>query len=339
MKRFIYILLAGLAAAGLASCDKQDLKSVKSVSEGNGYSIEVVAESDSSATKASEACITPNGYRYFYAILRKNGKPIDCDDWQWKEPDNCSIVEKKTTVGCWIDGFYTMTKVGRVKLKGESGGSSMLYASTDPENTGGVDIDPGFKPVSVANVTGLAITVASPELMAGGHTAYTVTATYENGKTSTVTDIAEVTASSPLLSAEGGTVTSTKGNGCLGQFALTASLGNVSASAYIKVVTDFISVSSLTFTLSNSYGSDTSNGSKVVTAFVPRGNSGNVTFYASVGVSSYNPGGEVVLKVDNDVIDNDGSKTWDMHDGDTGELRIYYLGDLVGTCRYSIQPY
>lgn len=194
------------------------------------------------------------------------------------------------------------------------------------------------KKKETVTMTGLTLTLAKSELMAGGSTTYTVKATYSDGSTADVTSSASVSSSSSFLSANSGNVSSSKGSGCLGQFSLTASYGGKTDSQNLKVVTDFKSLT-LSFTLSNKYGSDTSDGSKIVTASVPRGNTGEVTFKASVMVSSYNSGGDIVLKVDNDVISNGVSKTWMMQDGDRGTLKVYYLGELVGTCDYLIEPY
>lgn len=91
MKRLIYILLAGLAAAGLASCEKQDLKpSVSDV-----YFVEI--EEDSLQTKASSNDIEKGSSKTFYATLKKSSDGgttwtyVSHSKWDWTPPTNCSI--------------------------------------------------------------------------------------------------------------------------------------------------------------------------------------------------------------------------------------------------------
>lgn len=91
MKRIMYILLAGLAAAGLASCEKQEFKpSVSDI-----YSVEI--EEDSLQTKASSNDIEQGSSKTFYATLKKSsdgGKTwayVSHSNWQWTPPTNCSI--------------------------------------------------------------------------------------------------------------------------------------------------------------------------------------------------------------------------------------------------------
>lgn len=93
MKKIIHILLVGLVATGLASCDKQEL-GPSGVSE--VYTVEI--EEDTLLTKASSAIEIENGsQRTFYATLRKSSDGgntwtyVSHSNWDWNPPTNCSI--------------------------------------------------------------------------------------------------------------------------------------------------------------------------------------------------------------------------------------------------------
>ncbi len=122
MKRFIYILLAGLAAAGLASCDKQDLKpSVSDI-----YAVEI--EEDALQTKASAIEIENGKERTFYATLKKSsdgGKTysyVSCSNWSWGDLSNCTKGTPTTQSGYKASGIisgkctYTGSKVSSSSL-------------------------------------------------------------------------------------------------------------------------------------------------------------------------------------------------------------------------------
>lgn len=135
MKRYIHILLAGLAAAGLASCDKQDLKLS---SDKDIYSIVFVA--DEGDTKASTSIVVGESHR-FHATLKKNGTPVDCNDWTWN-PE--AVVNSKQQGS----ETYKGVKSGYIDVVGAAVGSGLITATTNTSNTGGVKVE-GYKAVDV----------------------------------------------------------------------------------------------------------------------------------------------------------------------------------------------
>ena len=123
MKRLMYILLAGLAAAGLASCDKQELKpSVSDI-----YSVEI--EEDSLQTKVSSNDIEKGSSKTFYATLKKSsdgGKTwtyVSHSDWTWGTISNCTKGTAGTVTGHKQSGIvsgkctYTGSVVSTQELK------------------------------------------------------------------------------------------------------------------------------------------------------------------------------------------------------------------------------
>lgn len=116
MRKVIYFIFAGLAAAGLASCEKQDLQasSLKDV-----YSIEFVSDN---STKGSTS-ITVGGEDRFHATLIKNGTPIDCSDWDWSS----EALVNPTKEG--VEPFNGV-KSGYIDVVGAKVGSGNITAST-----------------------------------------------------------------------------------------------------------------------------------------------------------------------------------------------------------------
>lgn len=90
MKRLIYIFLAGLTIAGLASCEKQELKpSVSDI-----YAVEI--EEDALQTKAPSNDIEKGSSKTFYATLKKSSDGgntwtyVSHSDWYWGDASNCT---------------------------------------------------------------------------------------------------------------------------------------------------------------------------------------------------------------------------------------------------------
>ena len=99
MKRLIYIFLAGLTAAGLASCDKQELKpSVSDI-----YAVEI--EEDALQTKASSNDIEKGTEKTFFATLKKSSDGgntwtyVSHSDWYWGDASNCTKGASGTETG------------------------------------------------------------------------------------------------------------------------------------------------------------------------------------------------------------------------------------------------
>ena len=128
MRKVIYFIFAGLTIAGLASCEKQELKT-KDV-----YTIEVVNET---ITKA-DASIEVDSKKRFHATLKKNGTPIDCSSWNWSPDAVVSSSEQGIET-------YKDVKSGYIDVVGVSEGSGQITAST---NAGGSSIS-GYKNISV----------------------------------------------------------------------------------------------------------------------------------------------------------------------------------------------
>lgn len=131
MKNFIYILLAGLAAAGLASCDKQDLK--RSIAD-EIYSAEI--EEDTLQTKGSSDDIVEGGKKTFFATLRKSSDGgntwtyVSHSNWEWDAPSNCSIDSQNNN-----DSRHGVT-AGSVVIVGGSAGTSSLTANANGTPSG-----------------------------------------------------------------------------------------------------------------------------------------------------------------------------------------------------------
>lgn len=95
----MYILLAGLTIAGLASCEKQEFKpSVSDI-----YSVEI--EEDSLQTKASSNDIEQGSSKTFYATLKKSSDGgntwtyVSHSDWTWGTISNCTKGTAGTVTG------------------------------------------------------------------------------------------------------------------------------------------------------------------------------------------------------------------------------------------------
>ena len=109
MKKIIYILLTGLTIAGLASCEKQELK--PSVSDVDVYSVQI--EEDSLQTKASSNDIEKGSDKTFHATLRKSSDGgntwtyVSHSDWTWGNISNCTKGTPGTVTGYKQSGIVS----------------------------------------------------------------------------------------------------------------------------------------------------------------------------------------------------------------------------------------
>lgn len=330
MKRVVYILIAGLAAAGLASCDKQDLKtsSIKDV-----YSI--VIEKDLQ-TKASVTMV--NGEeRRIRAILKKNGTPIDCNSFTWSPGSGLKTVRQGSETYNGPTNSYKGIKCGYIDVKAISNGSVNLTASTDSKNTGGQEIS-GKTEVSIKGVSSLTFTVAKTSLIADESTTYMVKATYSDNTSADVTSLATVTSSNPtMLSASGGTVRSNKQMGCLGSFTLTASYGGKTPNKTITVSTDYVSDDiKLSWSSDKGSGSNISSGS--FNGYVKRNDQSQVTVSFSGNLKTSN---NDTYAVSNNLIEfyetwsnetkKSSSNTYWAEEEDVEIYELRYLGETIKT--------
>lgn len=134
MRKIIYFILAGLTIAGLASCEKQELKpSVSDI-----YSVEI--EEDSLQTKAESNDIEIGGEKTFYATLKKSsdgGKTysyVSHSNWQWIPPTNCSIKSNSQNNN---DTKYGVT-AGSVVIVGNSINTANLTVTAKSAPTGDI---------------------------------------------------------------------------------------------------------------------------------------------------------------------------------------------------------
>lgn len=224
MRKIIYFILAGLTIAGLASCDKQE---IKPTSEKDVYSIVIEEELQ---TKV-DADMVVGDKKTFHAYLKKNGTPINCSDWKWS-PGN--LFRNDESGKCTYQGVTAAYMNATAIATGTAKVTAMA-------NVSGVGDISGDRSMSVKTISSLTFTVASTEIMAGGSTTYTVKATYSDGSTADVTSEATISSTNSVgLNFSGGIISTSKINGCLGKRSLTASYGGkTSSSVDFTVTTDF----------------------------------------------------------------------------------------------------
>lgn len=331
MKRFSYILLAGLAASCLASCDKQDLTPSSEENVEDRYSIAIEEDFQ---TKATEY-LTEGQIRQFTATLKKNNIAISCNDWEWKYSSAIFSQESKFTA---LENGVT---VGKLVLKAKAKGSAIVSATTDSKNTGGNIVTSNEISFSVKVIESLTFTVAKTSLTAGGNTTYTLTANYSDGSTADVTSSTTVTSSnSTMLSASGGTIQSNKQIGCLGSFTLTASYGSHTASKDITVNTDYKS-DDIKLSWNSDIGRSGEASSGSLNGYVKRGDASTVTVSFSGILKTSNSD---TYAVSSDFIEfyvkdtgtpnyskASTSQTYRAEEGDGEVYEIRYLGKSVKT--------
>ena len=222
MKKFIYFLLAGLAAAGLASCEKQELKPT---SEKDVYSIVIEEEIQTKGT------VMTGDKKTFHAYLKKNGTPINCSDWEWNPG---TLFRNDESGKC----TYQDVTAAYMNATAIATGTESVTAKATVSGVGDIS---GNRSMSVKGISAFEFTVAKTSLTVGGNTTYQVRVKYTGDVSwTTVTSDAKVTSSnSSMLSASGGSVQSYKKVGCLGTFTLTAEYGGQTASKDVTVNTDY----------------------------------------------------------------------------------------------------
>lgn len=336
MKRFIYILLAGLTAAGLASCDKQELKPSLS----DVYSVVI---EDGLHTKVS-AIVSVGEEHTFYATLKKNGTPVSCSNFSW----NCPDIFTKQAAGSKQNS--SGVTIGYLTVKGAKVGSGIVNAWTDKSNTGGMDVtsnDVDCSTTPVLSSIALSITGNNP-IVVGNQSSYKVTATYNDGSTKDITSEATVSSTNTVgLNCSGGIISTSKINGCLGKRSLTASYdGKTSSSVDITVTTDFdylkfnFNSESDVFSDIRDYAINSKNAQSGLQLHSETGaSSGDITFsirsFSLYIKGSYNPYyGNVTYKMDNtefrDTVKISATR------GNSYTLHIYYLGEEVFSQKVTI---
>lgn len=263
MKKFIYIFLAGLAAAGLASCEKQELKPTTN----DVYSI--VIEEDLQ-TKVSVSMVAGDKHT-FYATLKKNGTPIDYSSFSW---DYSPAYFDNLGTGTDKSKGYTR---GTITLQAKAKVSSTNVSALSQEGDTGGTVVTGTAQASIKTISSITFTVASTSIVVGKSTTYTVKVNYSDNTTSDITSTASVSSSnSSMLSASSGNVQSYKKIGCLGTFTLTASYGGQTATKDVTVNTDYKS-DDIVLNWSSDRGSG-SESSGSVAGYVKRGDQSQCSY-------------------------------------------------------------
>lgn len=322
MKKFIYFLLAGLAAAGLASCEKQELKPT---SEKDVYSIVIEEELQTKAT------VMTGDKKKFYAYLKKNGTPINCSDWEWNPG---TLFRNDESGKCTYQGV-TAAYMNATAI---ATGTKSVTAKATVSGVGDIS---GNRSMSVKGISAFEFTVAKTSLTVGNSTTYQVKVKYTGDYSwTTVTSDAKVTSSnSSMLSASGGNVQSNKKIGCLGTFTLTAEYGGQTASKDVTVNTDYKS-DDIELTCSSDAWKSGSGSveSGTIDGFVKRGGSSQCYYSFTGNLKTINNDDYSVSNSLIEIYDISGPTTkkstsfsyWNS-DGDKDIFELRYLGEAVKT--------
>lgn len=301
---------------------------------GKGIDVPVVVADNISVEWETKSMTLTSGEKAQKNTVVTNSKNLSV---KVTRPSNCKLGISENNLGT-SDITVTTGDDGKATVYVQYTGTSNTTLSLKAAN--GSHSAEATVNAKISEVTSISLTLVKSSVTVTESTTYKVEATYRDGTNRDITsEVSIYSTNSKGLSISGGTITTSKVDGCFGERNITVSYGGKTDTKAFTVESDFIWCAVYGSCYTGGWGSEILiNGAVRKTDFVsnPQVAGPGVGDYGSVsGIkvtridvnTKYTPSGECTY-----VFNNDGLTSM-KYPGDIETIQVYYYGQLVQTIK------